>query len=634
MMTNLWMGGVRHARLSSPSQVVARCLASMAIGCLSLITAAGGLRADDRADALINQLVERDRPVSADALERFLRDRLRLGTGFLPLDRDSDQKADHAKEEEDAVPRLICLGADAVPALIAHLDDDRPTKVGPFVVRGFHESLDWNTRSRSDMPLWGERVLWTGQSSAKTLENYHLTVGDLCYEILGQIVNRDYRCASCWCMGCHFTLPGRSSPMRVHLKKTWGPLSRERHRESLLSDFRQADSTERRIGAYLRLAFYYPDSVEEVVLAELGKPHYSTEDIDTFCGETLWLESDPSRRRQFVTDFVLSHNEAYDYGLQCAIRNTACNVEPGQELVRGSIALIARDVLLDVYNVVVTTDDEGDETVFAANTTTLSYDTTADRRELIRQLRHDQSIAVGRVVAAMLEQAPDDVELVSACLHCLANRNRADVLIRQLERVAPQAATTMPLHVAILEALVTSRDEEVRVRLRRFALATTNGEYFVASLDSVDRTQQAEILTRAAVLLTAIPADSADDQGVLSAVTSRFPEESLPLTIHYLKGSHPSRIVAVCGDIETLTDPRIPLLEPLLDDRRSVQCGSTSLEIRDVVARAIADTTEEIEYESTAPEDVRRDVIQRIKQHCQRLRTGTLEVHDPAVADQ
>jgi hypothetical protein len=600
---------------------------------LGLVAAAlsGILDASSRCDAaedvesLVDQLAARETLVCLGGYFHY-----GSSLEFLPFDADPERQV-QPKAHDRPVLALLRLGVDAVPALLAHLDDDRPTRVEPHWANGFSEVLDWNRRSKMDVPAWGEKPLCTVEAQSKGVANYRPTVGDLCYEVLGQIVNRDYYCSRQFgCFRSGTTSPGQSSLVRTHLKKTWGGLTPERHRALLTSDFREADSADRRLGAYFRLAFYYPDVVEALVVEELRRPHYSEDVVIAFCRDTLLAEPDPLQRRQLLRDFVLSHDEAYEQGLQRTLQQFGGGMlriaflYSTDALAARNASIVARDVLLDVYNITITDDEDWDEPDPAI------YATSAERQDLIQSLTYDRSPLVGDVVQGILARDPDNVELVSACLLCLANRRCPEVLTRHLERVDSMSTTTVPLHVAVVEACTTSREKTVRDWLRHFALTTTNGDYFVATLDAVENAECVLILKRAEILLSALAADSPDEQRILSTVTSRFPNESLPLTADYLKDGDPSRIVSVCNDLSSSTDPRILLLERFFSDRRETQ---QSLTVRDFVARAIAGTIDGMEYEPGTPEEVRAAVIEELKQHCDRLRKGNLKVHAPAVAD-
>ncbi len=58
------------------------------------------------------------------------------------------------------------------------------------------------------------------------------------------------------------------------IKKEWGQLSPNQHKESLVRDFLEPDSEYRRIGAYVRLGYYFPKELEPLVLKQLAEPRY------------------------------------------------------------------------------------------------------------------------------------------------------------------------------------------------------------------------------------------------------------------------------------------------------------------------------------------------------------------------
>lgn len=616
MTANLRMGRLRHVRWPHASQVVAWCcFLIIAVDRQVLIAVAADPEIDRRASALIDQLVARDWTVAAQRGCDLQGGRDGHPTDFLPLADAATVTTGDVFPKADAVLALIRLGADVVPALVAHLDDKRATPIGPYSVRRFHGRSEWNTKSKSDIPLREETSVAGPEAPSTARDDYHLTVGDLCYEVLGQIVNRDYDCVTWSWMNCDIASPGQSSTMRAHLKRTWGTLSRERHCQSLVSDFQLPDSVSRRRGAYHRLAFYYPDTAERVVLEELQKPYYRKEDVDTFCWGSLVIEPDPARRRQLVTDFVSSRNEAYDYGLQRALRDEARYFDLRQARGQESAALIAGDILCEIY---LTTAENGDDDV-----PPYPFPTRAEQADFIRQLTRDQSRLVGDRVNQILETAAeDDGELIPACLNCLANRGYGDVLIRCLERVAPRALVTNYFDVAVVTACATSHDPPVRERLRRFALATDNGTFFVKALDAFDRTDGPAVIAQGRLLLSALRKDEADREGVLSAIVARYPDESLPLTAEYLKDRAIDRIWSVCEDLTRPTDRRFLLLEPYLDDRGEYIKGRT---VAGMVAYRMAKTMPDLEHAVDGLEEPGREVIEKVKQHCRSLRTAALD---------
>jgi hypothetical protein len=109
---------------------------------------------------------------------------------------------------DDPFGRLVRLGPAALPAVLAHLDDKRPTKL---VFEGWDGPMGGMFRNtellvppdraaeakaiRGAFP--GAMTDWFGLSDgidfdAGRLKGHTVTVGDCCFAILGQIVNRPY----------------------------------------------------------------------------------------------------------------------------------------------------------------------------------------------------------------------------------------------------------------------------------------------------------------------------------------------------------------------------------------------------------------------------------------------------------
>ena len=60
--------------------------------------------------------------------------------------------------------------------------------------------------------------------------------------------------------------------LRTAIKKEWGELTPEQHKQSLIRDFKEPDHASRRNEACLRLGYYYPESLEPLVLKQLADP--------------------------------------------------------------------------------------------------------------------------------------------------------------------------------------------------------------------------------------------------------------------------------------------------------------------------------------------------------------------------
>jgi hypothetical protein len=107
------------------------------------------------------------------------------GSAFLPLGQTQTHTmllGQTQNESSDALKSLVKLGTKALPTLLKHLSDERPTKI-TFKDKGFAAMLitqDTDEATKKGFPRLGEETRYT------------LMVGDLCYVAIGQIVNRDY----------------------------------------------------------------------------------------------------------------------------------------------------------------------------------------------------------------------------------------------------------------------------------------------------------------------------------------------------------------------------------------------------------------------------------------------------------
>ena len=131
---------------------------------------------------------------------------------------------------------LINRGAAAIPNLIAHLDDKRPTKITikhDFVMGGifFEDEYDYNKCTTKQPPKGVNRDLHQAGDHPNT---HTVTVGDLCFVALGQIVNRYFNAVRYQPTACiMINSPTASDVLRIAIKKEWGGLTRQRHKESL-----------------------------------------------------------------------------------------------------------------------------------------------------------------------------------------------------------------------------------------------------------------------------------------------------------------------------------------------------------------------------------------------------------------
>ncbi len=179
-----------------------------------------------------------------------------------------------------AYTKIVQLGAQAVPVLCEYLVDERLTSMRwdqPDVMGGtwFAHEYDWND-GWQDSP--GDEFHYFGSPSVEGKLPHTFTIGDICYSLIGAIVNRNFNAlrsqpTMCWVINSPIVAPELARLVRGD----WSDLTPERLRQSLIRDFETPDlagneRNDRRAGAYHRLATYFPDDAIRLTRAMLRKP--------------------------------------------------------------------------------------------------------------------------------------------------------------------------------------------------------------------------------------------------------------------------------------------------------------------------------------------------------------------------
>lgn len=169
-----------------------------------------------------------------------------------------------------AMRELARRGPLVLPALIKHLDDKRPTKLtignGWFMFRCFGDEYDPRARpaKRQDRSFDPLKRSFEG--------GYTVKVGDVCYAIIGQIVNRNllpvrYQPTA----GLIINSPLESPLLAERTRNDWSGLDVPAHKASLIADARRNEHPWESGPALVRLRFYYPDDYERLKAGDLKK---------------------------------------------------------------------------------------------------------------------------------------------------------------------------------------------------------------------------------------------------------------------------------------------------------------------------------------------------------------------------
>jgi hypothetical protein len=108
---------------------------------------------------------------------------------------------------------------------------------------------------------------------AKDFEGtYVVRVGDVCYALIGQIVNRFLFAVRYQPSGILIVNSPIEAPILVdRIEEDWGDLDAAGHEASLLSDLREGRNQEDWAAALARLHFYYPGAYASLSGQDLNK---------------------------------------------------------------------------------------------------------------------------------------------------------------------------------------------------------------------------------------------------------------------------------------------------------------------------------------------------------------------------
>jgi hypothetical protein len=210
----------------------------------------------------------------------------------------------------DVMTSIVAAGADAVPLLIACLEDKTRTKVEPMRALMWQETTDeYDVNRRTTNPPAG-----VNSENSFDLKDYFMTVGDLCFVALGQIVNRSFNAVRYQPSG-GLVIDSPSSPaLRAKVRAEWGATTAGSLRASLVRDFVEPDWRYRKLGALRRLIFYFPGDVPALWRDELARPVFDVFEAERFT-RGLYGLTKAQRAKKFAA-FVKVNGPAAADGLE------------------------------------------------------------------------------------------------------------------------------------------------------------------------------------------------------------------------------------------------------------------------------------------------------------------------------
>jgi hypothetical protein len=187
-------------------------------------------------------------------------------------------------EAEKVFQEVVALGPAAMPVLLAHLDDSTPTGLvvehgGGFGGMWLSAEVDVNPALVDEVRVVNknlglpedatrERYGFSGDDITRTIFRHVVTVGDVCFALLGQITNRPYEAVRGQPTACIVVNSPTSDPrIAGAVRAQWeGRDIRRALAQRLDSDLWTTDVEWPATGALERLLAWYPDSVQEVVV--------------------------------------------------------------------------------------------------------------------------------------------------------------------------------------------------------------------------------------------------------------------------------------------------------------------------------------------------------------------------------
>lgn len=213
-----------------------------------------------------------------------------------------------------AMSELVSAGTTAVPELLRHLRDERPSRV---VLRSAGNSRLWygdiydprTHPSPHSFPLVNTRTVETYWASGPghpthDLDSYTVKIGDLCFVALGKIVNRCLNTATGTPANFIISSPVTNPALAAAARRDWAGLTPNAHRRSLVFDAQHDLDRGHARDAVIRLCYWYPDAGQLVTQRLLSRKLQSTDDDPALPFVARLLEvSSPRERLTLLRNF-------------------------------------------------------------------------------------------------------------------------------------------------------------------------------------------------------------------------------------------------------------------------------------------------------------------------------------------
>lgn len=406
-------------------------LACLLVPCL---TGSEGTTAPDY-PALVEALTKVDHPdVGYSAMM--------TGSSFLPYGEASMGMMLLKPERRRPSPTLTALvtgGAKAMPALIVGLSDAREIPALPtmkaMMWMSFPDEYDWNRQATRVIPVGVNRDRF--EPGERRME-HRLTVGDLCFNAIGQIVNRSFNAVRYQPTGgLVVNSPTTSPALLAAVMAEWKDLTPAEHLRRLQADFTNPDHPARRSGAALRLAFYAPQEMAALVVPYLSTPSYDVFGVWNFVRDHLY-RAKPEVWNELVRQEVERLGGHWRVGILHLLFDDLGSVEATEEKRTSSPfehGDLPRRILIEVFGF--------PKTVRSQDLPFSDVESTSDRARFIGSLVHDTDPAITAAVEKVLRECDDDY-LALACFRRCVRVGRIEAVQAACDRLLPRSTTWRP----------------------------------------------------------------------------------------------------------------------------------------------------------------------------------------------
>lgn len=356
------------------------------------------------------------------------------GAQFAPVSDSSSFGAgiimiNHGLKTSDALRQLVAVGPMALPQLLERLTDETPTKLvmehgGGFGAQWYAREIPMNLASEAERQARHRLDESTPDGAVDDHVNGHpVTIGDVCYVIIGQIVNRGYQSVRYQPTACRVINSPTHDPLIADIVRgIWtSDTPAQRLMDSLLIDLYTKDETDLQCGAAMRLLYYFPDKSAELIARRI-----TGFDLRQPTADNEWrtiYEKNGVRAADFIKAVRASSHPAVIDALLHVVRQTD-DPDNFQAAVTAAVVERAPDLVFDRMQQIVSTPDQGP---FGGEYHTLIAAATyfpEKSRELFEIYRGHNTIATLRSTIHALDKPADPRDWMTDYLSALLDDRR------------------------------------------------------------------------------------------------------------------------------------------------------------------------------------------------------------------